>query len=150
MRPGHFARRYLARRICFRFLPLLICLSSGSNPSHYFVETKITGLLATGGNYVIRPPGDRSFAGLPRYSHSAAAFFVLRADRSTDRRFFVLFIICLYYMFLYKGQLLSILDPSEGSPTDTLLQLDKTPPARTRLPFTNPKISVQATRHSRR
>jgi len=29
---GPFARRYSGRRICFRFLPLLICLSSGSHP----------------------------------------------------------------------------------------------------------------------
>jgi hypothetical protein len=33
VRTGPFARRYSARRVCFRFLPLLICLSSGSNPS---------------------------------------------------------------------------------------------------------------------
>jgi len=30
--PGRFARRYSGRRVCFRFLPLLICLSSGSLP----------------------------------------------------------------------------------------------------------------------
>ena len=60
------------------FLPLLICLSSGSNPSQASAYDSTKHETARrSGNYVIRPPGDRSFAGLPRFSHSAAAFIVL-------------------------------------------------------------------------
>ena len=36
-------------------------------------------------NCAIRPPGAPNFARRPRFSHSAAAFFALRADGSTDR-----------------------------------------------------------------
>ena len=44
--PNRFARRYSGRRFCFRFLPLLICLSSGSSLSLLTTEVRQQRVLA--------------------------------------------------------------------------------------------------------
>ena len=79
--PNLFVRHYYGRRVCFRFLPLLICLSLGGRPPTRATSVHMRTLLTEG--YAIRPPGFAACC--TRLSRPAAAFFVLRANGSTER-----------------------------------------------------------------
>ena len=67
---SRFARRYSGRRVCFRFLPLLICLSSGSSLSRRAAAAAAPGALNTP---VTAPFGHRGL----RTSPVAPAFRIL-------------------------------------------------------------------------
>lgn len=67
---SRFARRYSGRRVCFRFLPLLICLSSGSSLSGRAAAAAAPGAL---NSPVTAPFGHRGL----RTSPVAPAFRIL-------------------------------------------------------------------------